>query len=212
MFAAVLAGSRPAYLSKVDEVDVYDAKGIAVELVERLSGRRVTVEHAREGLPHLHPRGAAHIKVDGATVGSLGPLHPNVADALDLDGIAQVIELDLGALETMGARTPRYRPIPRLPAIARDVALVVGEEVLAGDIEGVIAKAAGDLCESVELFDVFTGETISAGRRSLALRVVYRDTKASNDPESARTLTDREVDERHERVRAALREIGELRA
>lgn len=215
-FAAVLAGPRPAYLSKQEDADVFDAKGLAVELVERMTGRtpdtvRMSASSERGILPHLHPRGAAWLDVGGVLLGSLGPLHPDVVDALDLGGPAQVVEIDLAAVETLGKPTPKFRPIPRLPAVERDIALVVDESVPAANLEREIRDAAGDLCEEVELFDVFQGGAIPAGRRSLAFRVVYRDPKAATDPDSARTLTDQEVEERHERVRAALRRHGELR-
>jgi phenylalanyl-tRNA synthetase beta chain len=215
-FAAVLAGPRPTYLSKPDDVDAFDAKGLAVELVERLTGRTpetalMNAKDPRGTLAHLHPRGAAWIVVGGVVLGSLGPLHPDVVDALDLGGPAQVVEIDLVAAEALGKPTPKFRPIPRLPAVQRDIALVVDEAVPAVSLEREIRNAAGDLCEKVELFDVFVGGAIPPGRRSLAFRVVYRDPKAAADPDSARTLTDQEVEERHERVRTALRKHGELR-
>ena len=213
-FAAVLAGPRPAHLSRTEEMDVFDAKGLALELVERITGRPPVIEGmpAVEVPSRLHPRGAAWISVDGTRIGTLGPLHPDVVEALDLGGTAQVVELDLAAMEPLGRPTPRYRPIPRLPATSRDVALVAAETVTAAVIEKAIRDAAGELCESVELFDVFAGAGIAEGSRSLAFHVVYRDPKTVTDPDAARTLTDDEVDRQHERVRSAVRVLGELRS
>jgi phenylalanyl-tRNA synthetase beta chain len=202
-FAALISGPRTAHLSKPEEVDVYDAKGLALELVERLTGRRASVRSAF-GDPlaaHLHPRGAAELRVGDTQLGRLGPLHPDVLDAFDLDASAQVIELDLAQIERLGSTLPRYRPIPRLPAVGRDISLVVKDEVLAGDVEAAISAAAGELCESVELFDLFRGESVPEGHRALGFHVVYRDPKAATDPDKARTLTDEEVDRRHEQVR-----------
>ncbi|HVU01034.1 MAG TPA: phenylalanine--tRNA ligase subunit beta [Polyangiaceae bacterium] len=212
-FAAVLAGARPGHLGKPEEQDVFDAKGLAVELVERLTGRTPHVVAARgDARPaHLHPRGAALVSVEGTHVGTFGPLHPDVVDALDVGGPVQVVELDLAAVESVGNPTPKYRPIPRLPGTARDVAVIVREDLPAADVERAILAAAGELCESVELFDVFSGKSIGDGARSLAYRVVYRDPKASTDPDHARTLTDDEVERHHERVRAAVKQLGELR-
>lgn len=215
-FAAVLAGPRPSYLSKPEDVDVFDAKGLAVELVERLTGRTPDTPLMNDGdargrLPHLHPRGAAWIVVGGMVIGSLGPLHPEVVDAFDLGGAAQIVEIDLVAVESLGKPTPKFRPIPRLPAIERDVALVVDQAVAAASLDREIREAAGDLCERVELFDLYSGGAIPAGKRSLAFRVVYRDPKAATDPDAARTLTDEEVEARHQKVRAALGRFGELR-
>lgn len=212
-FAALLAGTRGSYLTKPEELDVYDAKGIALDLVSRIAGRDASVEPmtAGERLPHLHPRGAAWITIAGHRVGSLGPLHPATVEAFDLDGPAQVIEVDLVAVEALSRPVPQYRPIPRLPSVSRDVAVVVAETVPAAEVERGIREAAGALCESVQLFDVFSGPALGLGRRSLAYHVVYRDPKSATQPESARTLTDDEVDRQHEQVRQAMKRVGELR-
>jgi phenylalanyl-tRNA synthetase beta chain len=210
-FAAVLAGPRPTYLEVPPEVDVFDAKGLAVEMVERLTGRVATagLSADRAALPHLHPRGAGEVLVDGAHVGTFGPLHPDVVDAFELGAPAFVVELCLASVEALGKRTPRYRPIPRLPPVTRDVALVVSDDVGAAEVEAVIREAAGELCESVELFDTFRGGSVPDGHRSLAFHLVYRDPKAAAQPDKARTLTDREVDQRHaEVVKAAGSRLG----
>jgi phenylalanyl-tRNA synthetase beta chain len=174
-FAAVLAGPRPTYLAVPGKIDVFDAKGVALELAERLSGRvaRGGLATNTPGTAHLHPRGAGEVLVEGQRVGVFGPLHPDVADAFDLGGEAFIVELDLAAIEALGQKTPRYRPIPRLPPVTRDVALVVSDDVSAEQIEGVIRQAAGELCESVELFDLFRGGSVPEGYRSLAFHLVY---------------------------------------
>jgi phenylalanyl-tRNA synthetase beta chain len=200
--AVVLAGPRPSYLAKPETVDVYDAKGIAVELVERVTRRRADVRHAHRGpeTAHLHPRGAAELLVAGQRVGVFGPLHPDLIEAFDLGSTAQVIEIDARRLELIGQPSPVYQPLPRLPAVVRDIALELPETVSAGDVAQTIGEAAGELCESVELFDLFSGGSLIPGRRSLAFRVVYRDPRAASDPDHARTLTDVEVDQRHAKV------------
>jgi phenylalanyl-tRNA synthetase beta chain len=211
-FAAVLAGSRPGYLSKPEKFDVYDAKGVALEMVERVSGRVASVQSqtVERRAKHLHPRGAADVLVEGHRVGQFGPLHPDVLRAWDLEMAGAVaVEIDLAELASVQRGTVRYAPVPRLPAVTRDIALVVREEVPAGNVEKVIRDAAGDLCESVQIFDVFRGPSLPAGHRSLAFHVVYRDPRAATAPSEARTLTDREVDERHAAVVAkANAELG----
>lgn len=193
-FAALLAGDRPAWLSKPEAVDVWDAKGVAEGLVARMLRRGAAIRLAgADARPkHLHPRGAAWIEVDGERVGSLGPLHPSVLDAFDLDEGAVVVEVDLAALERLGARPATFSPLPRFPASTRDLAVVVEDRVAAGDVERAVREAAGDLAEHVALFDRFTGGSVPAGHTSLALHVVYRA------PD--RTLTDAEVDQRHAQV------------
>jgi phenylalanyl-tRNA synthetase beta chain len=207
-FAAVLAGRRTAVLTKPAEIDVYDAKGVATAIVERVTGRAATVEAQtlEDRSTFLHPRGAATVLVEGTVVGCFGPLHPDVADLLDLGGPCVVVDLDLGALGALGHRLPAFVPIPVLPAATRDIALVVHDDVPAGSVGEVIRDAAGPICESVELFDLFRGGQVAADHRSLAFHVIYRDPRAATDPDAAKTLTDEEVDKTHERVVAAVKQ------
>jgi len=207
-FAALLAGARPAWLGKAQPMDVWDGKGIASGLVTRLIRRSAAVVRPSPGErpAHLHPRGAAWIAVEGERVGSLGPLHPSVAEAFDVGEGVIVVEIDLDAIGALGAPPTTFVALPRFPATLRDIAVVVRDDVPAGDLELAVRDAAGDLAEHVALFDRFVGGGIPASHASLALRVVYRA--------SDRTLTDAEVDDRHAQVIAEIerRFGGQLRA
>ena len=205
-FAAVVTGKRDAVLTKPEDVDVYDAKGLAVAIATRVTLRPVTVRHqpVERRAPYLHPRAAGELLVEGAAVGVFGLLHPDVGDLFEIEPQVVVVEIDVDALEAIGRRMPQYKPIPTLPAATRDLALVVAEEVTAGAIEDEIRASGGALCESVDLFDLFAGQGIPEGHRSLAFHVVYRDPKAATDPEKARTLTDAEIDKQHAAVVAAV--------
>ena len=191
--AFAMAGDRPSWLEKTKPLDVWDAKGHAIEIARRLSGKPVTVVPAlrAEAPAHLHPRGAAFVEVDGARVGSFGPLHPDVVEALELDGDVLVFEMDLDPFAA-GAASPKFAPIPRFPASTRDVALVVRDGTPAGEIEAAVRAAAGPLAEAVRIFDRFAGGQLPPGHTSLAFRVVYRS--------ADRTLTDAEVDAAHANV------------
>jgi phenylalanyl-tRNA synthetase beta chain len=206
-FAALLAGTRPAWLGKPQSVDVWDAKGLAEGLVRRLVARDAMVQPARaEDRPrHLHPRGAARIDVDGIRVGALGPLHPDVVEAFDLDLGAVVVEFDLEGLRQLGVRRRTFVPLPRFPSNPRDIAVVVRDDITAGDLERAVRQAAGDLAERVTVFDRFAGANVPAGHASLALHIVYR---------ADRTLTDDEVDTRHAQVVERIQKLfgAQLRA
>ncbi len=201
-FAAVLAGARATWLKRPEPLDVYDVKGLALELVQRYLSLPASVVQVPQQPhhAHLHPRGAADITVQGKTVGWFGPLHPDVIDALDLGETAFVIELDLSLIEEFERPRPKYRPLIRVPGIIRDVSFEVPYTLPAGAIVDVMVKSAGELCESVEPFDLFEGEGVTAGCRALAFRLLYRDPKARTKPDEARTLTDAEVDERQRLV------------
>src|SRR5262249_7154406 len=123
---------------------------------------RVAAFAASERPKHLHPRAAAAITVNDAVVGRLGLLHPNAADALEVSGDVAIVEIDLDALEARGKATRKYSAIPRFPASTRDVALVVSDDVAAGDVERAVRDAAGALATDVRLFDRFSGASLPA--------------------------------------------------
>ncbi|HSQ64773.1 MAG TPA: phenylalanine--tRNA ligase subunit beta [Polyangiaceae bacterium] len=204
-FAAVLAGARPSYLTRPVDVDVWDASGLATALVSRLVAASATVaqiapkDWEARAPRYLHPRGAATIELRGAKIGTLGPLHPDVVDALDLGGSLVIVELDLAALVGLGIGHPKYSPIPKHPASRRDIAFVVRNDVPAGDVLRAVREAAGPLAVDVQLFDRFTGSPVPEGHANLAFHVVYRA-----PPESPRTLTDAEVDASHAKVVAEM--------
>ena len=193
-FAAILSGARAAYLHKPEPYDVWDAKGYAQGLLTRVTRRAAAVRpYPAEARPsYLHPRGAALISIGDEVVGSLGPLHPDLVRASDLDPNTLVIELDAARLAELGSARPAFQDIPRFPPSRRDLALVVSDDIAAGEVLAAIRGAAGPLAEQVELFDRFIGGAIPKDHTSLAFRVVYR----AED----RTLTDTEVDQRHSEV------------
>jgi phenylalanyl-tRNA synthetase beta chain len=165
-------------------VDAYDAKGI-VELVMDELGVDGWETGPCEAMP-FHPGRSSAVMVGGVEVGRFGEIRPRLRDGLDLGGGAAVVELALAPLVERARDSLRVRDLPRFPATTRDLALVVDEDVHAGDIERTIRDAAGELAESVVLFDVYRGEPIPHGRKNLAFRLTLRA------PD--RTLTSAEAD------------------
>ncbi len=206
--AFLLGGERPAFLSRLQSYDAWDAKGLAVSLVERLvhSTPEVVPFEATTRPQHLHPRAAGRLVLAGKEIGQLGLLHPDVVDAIDLDGEAWVAEIDLSLIDIDVPKRTRFMPIAKFPISSRDLAVVVSENILAGDVARVIGAVAGDLAERVDIFDRFQGGTLPTGQVSLAFHVVYR----AKD----RTLTDAEIDAKHAAVVTAVtsRFGGTLRA
>lgn len=181
------------------ETDYFYLKGVLEHLLERLGIRRREFVPSRE--PYLHPGRQAGVTVGKCVLGVVGELHPRVARACELAGRVAVFELDFSALLELSLPVEKFRPLPRFPAVGRDVAFLLADQVPAARAEEVIRQHAGPYLESLELFDVYRGEGIPPGHRSLAYSLVYRS------PE--KTLTDREVDEIHSRVRQALEaELG----
>lgn len=144
-------------------------------------------------VPFLHPARAATITFEGSRVGYLGELHPGEALRLELDGPCAVFELDLTKFISYGFTPRKTIEVPaRFPAVRRDVALVLERELPAARVIETVKEVAPPLLESVEIFDVYEGQGIEAGKKSLALACRYR----AKD----RTLTDEEVNRVHSAV------------
>lgn len=179
-------------------VDFFDLKGIVEALLEELGleGTFASSEH-----PALHPGRTAKLSVAGHDAGWLGELHPKVAAEIDLRGRAYVAEIDLEILLGLEPRAVAYTPLPRHPAVGRDLALLVPKSVAAASVAEIIRREGGPHLRNVALFDVYEGKQVPEGYRSLAYTMTYR----ADD----RTLTDEEIAEAQSRIEAALRrELG----
>lgn len=197
--AAVLAGAPGAagWRAADRPVDFYDAKGI-VELIA--AALAVEVGFAPAQRPFLHPARAALVAVDGVDAGWAGELHPQLLERIGARSGA-AFELDVEPLLAgSGAGEERYEDVTTHPAIAEDIAVLSGPDLDAGTIRAAVLEAGGALLESAEVFDVYTGEQVPAGKRSLALRLEFRA------PD--RTLTDAEVEPLRSRIVVALERIG----
>jgi len=176
------------------EVDFFWLKGIVEQFLTDMNVLDVSFAPATH--PTLHPGRTAEIRSGGRVVGLFGELHPRVAEAFDLPRRAYLAEINIDALMDL-AVTERPAPdLSRFPAVDRDIAFLVAVDLPAEKIQGIIAAAAGELAESVELFDVYQGKNIPEGQRSLAYRLTFRA------PD--RTLSDEEVDAVMSKVRQAL--------
>jgi phenylalanyl-tRNA synthetase beta chain len=143
----------------------------------------------------FHPGRCAAVTLEGRQLGYLGELHPTVAASLKVEGRLVAFEIDLEpVLES--SRIPRAQPLPRFPAVARDLAVVVEEHVAAGSLLAAIKEAAGDLLEYARAFDEYHGTQVPEGRKSIAFALTFRS------PE--RTLTDAEVDKVMTEIKSVL--------
>jgi phenylalanyl-tRNA synthetase beta chain len=193
--AVVLAGVWPP--SGVERsgppVDFLDLKGVCGNLVAGLGIDEARVSWAPAGeVAFLHPGKAALLAVDGAPIGGLGALHPEVAQACDLAGEVWLAELDFADLAHYVPRRIALRPVPRFPAVTRDLAVIVDEAFRAGEIVEEVRAVGSSQIESVRLFDCYRGAPIPPGKKSLAYSIAYRA--------SDRTLTDDEVNALHAAV------------
>jgi len=166
-----------------DPADAADLRGLLEALAARL--RKPLFSRAAVDAPaFLHPRSAVDLLSDGVRVGVAGEIHPAVAKAADLPRQLLLAEIDLDAM-LAAEDLPRRAAVPRFPAVLRDMAFIVGRELPQAKLEACLASAAGELLESLLLFDVYEGQPLAAGEKSLAYSLRFRA------PD--RTLTDSEV-------------------
>jgi phenylalanyl-tRNA synthetase beta chain len=150
--------------------------------------------------PFLHPGRAATVRAgDERRLGWIGELHPLVARAWDLDGGA-AFEIDFDLVAEIAPQVHLFQPVSTFPSVNQDIAVVVPEDVPAAEVEAAVREGAGELLERLSLFDVYRGEQVGEGNKSLALRLEFRA--------ADRTLTDDEVAERRAAVERELGEIG----
>ena len=159
----------------------------AVENLLKMAGVKAPVYTACTENPSYHPgRCATVTTADGKYLGVIGQIHPVVADNYGMNIPVLCAEIDFDALFAVCNTEPDYKPLPKFPAATRDYAFVCEEELEVGKIMSVIAKAGGALVENVELFDIYRGEKLGAGTKSVAFRVTLRA--------ADRTLTVEEAD------------------
>ena len=199
----VIAGfrSEPSWLVDNGPLDFFDAKGMLNSALAFLGLTPSWEPAAAEDSPALHPGRSARIMCSGVQIGILGELHPTVTERFDLrHRPATIFEIYLDALLTLPARSGRnFRSLTRFPSANRDVALVVADSVPAGRVQEILDRHR--LVERVELFDVYSGENLEPGAKSLAFHVCFQS------PE--RTLTAEEVNRTLEGLlRTLQRDLG----
>jgi hypothetical protein len=192
--AGVVGGRREDRWGHATEepVDFYDAKGYLEQLLHGL-GVEASLEAAEEF--GMLPGRVAEVRVEGEKVGVIGQAHPRAAAAFDIESDAYLFEVILDKLLPFAGKHRRYEPVSRFPPIVQDISLTVDEGVPAARIESIINKAP--LVRRVRLFDVYGGEQVGAGKKSLAFSITYQS------PDH--TLTDEEVARRARHRRALKR-------
>ena len=175
--------------------DYLDLKGIVENALEALGLNKVMFVRESDN-PSYHPGKTAALMIGNKKVGILGEVHPDVSENYGVDVNCYLAELNLDLLFEYAKTDRKYKALPKFPAVTRDIALLVNDEVLVQEIEETIRKAGGNLVEKVELFDIYKGAQIPEGKKSIAYAIAYRDER--------KTLTDNDVNKVHDKILRSL--------
>lgn len=181
---------------KKETVDFYLAKGVVDRVSEKLN---LEFSYRRADIDGLHPGRTAEILLENKVVGFIGELHPTLAADNDLKR-TYVFELNFDALMAVSVGYINYQPIPIFPGMSRDIALEVDQNIPAADLLSTIHAHGGNILKDTLVFDVYQGEHLEKGKKSIAIRLNYLDTEE--------TLTDERVSKVQAEIEAALIEQG----
>ncbi|WP_027421844.1 phenylalanine--tRNA ligase subunit beta [Lachnobacterium bovis] len=192
-------------LGMYGEGDFFDMKGFVEEIFEAV-GMRKKVEYSPESnLNYLHPGRQANIIYDGKVIGYLGEVHPVVASNYAIKDRVYVAVLDMELITANASFDYKYKQIVNFPASTRDLSMVVPREILVGDIEKVFDQRGGQYLESYKLFDVYEGEQIKEGFKSVAYSLVFRGKE--------KNLEENDIAKAMKKILNGLEDLGiELRA
>lgn len=187
------------------DFDFYNMKGIIENVLDRVGAGNVTFERADENCGYdefyaFHPGRAAVVKIGGKTVGIFGELHPATLENYGLSTRAYAAKLDLPEIMEVSDPQKIYKPLPKFPATTRDLSVVCDDDIAVAELEKAITKAVGSILEKVTLFDVYKGEQIQSGKKSVSYSISMRSHEG--------TLTDEQADKAMEKVFKELSQLG----
>lgn len=180
--------------------DFFTMKGVVEEFLEQVGMKDRVHYGADAGKSFLHPGRQANIVYDGNVIGYLGEVHPTVCENYDMKTRAYIAVIDMPYVYEMSSFDKKYEGIAKFPAVTRDISMVVPKNILVGQIEEVIEKSGGKNLESYSLFDIYEGDQIEEGFKSVAYSIVFR----AKD----RTLEENDVSSAMKKILKGLEEMG----
>lgn len=191
-------------LGMFGEGDFFDLKGVVEEVVEAIGLKKLKTYDPKAGKNFLHPGRQANIMYGDVVLGYMGEVHPDVADAYGIGEKAYVAVIDMPTVMELADFSIKYTGIAKYPAVSRDLSMVMKKEILVGQVEEIIRKKGGKLLESCTLFDVYEGDQIADGYKSVAYSIAFRA--------ADHTLEEKEITNVMDKIIKALEDIGiELR-
>ena len=190
-----------------DDIDFYVLKGIIENVLEAINVNRYDIEKEKNNRSY-HPGRCANIKIGIDTIGTIGEAHPEILQNYDIEKRAYIAEINITKLEKYSRENKKYVEIPKFPAVERDLAIIVDEEVEVGEIEKIVtkkAKKAKKLLESMKLFDIYRDEKIGENKKSVAYALMFRDKNKTLSDDEINVAMDEIIQELQKTLNAELR-------
>jgi len=191
--AGAATGRRGREYWEKDEVDFFDLKSVLESAFDSLSITKDTKFESAHSYGFLHPGKSAGITIEGKDAGYIGEIHPGLSDRLGVSKRLYVFEINLDIISSASqAHKPAFTPLPKFPSVRRDIALIVDSETPVSGILDEIEKSGSNLIEGAQVFDVFTGNPVEEGKKSIAVSLQMRATD--------KTLTEEEINKAQEKT------------
>lgn len=187
-----------------NNVDFFSLKGIVEKILESISVNRYDIVK-EENNSSYHPGRTANLKVGIDIIATFGEVHPVVLHNYDISKRIYIAELNITKLVKYAKGSKKYTEVPKFPAVERDIAVTVDEEVTVGQIEKIIEKKAKKSLESMKLFDIFRGERLGLNKKSLAFSLIFREKNRTLNDEEITTLLNDIIQELEKTLNAELR-------
>jgi phenylalanyl-tRNA synthetase beta chain len=182
-------------------VDFYDVKGCVEDLLDALMVKGARFNQAGD-VPYLHPGKASRVVLDQEVLGAFGEVHPEVLGRYEIHGKVYLFEMDFGKMVKWARNEKRFQPLPKFPAVYRDLSVIVDKALEAERVIEAILSFRQPFVEEIILFDIYQGPPIPDGKKGISYRIRYRA--------SDRTLTDEEVNQYHEKIFSRLKEAFQI--
>lgn len=154
-------------------IDFFDIKGVLEAIFDGLNIKGVTFERLTDN-PIFHPGRSAKLTANGNTIGVVGEIHPTVCENFEIGLPCYVAELDILGMFNIVDTNVKYKALPKFPAAERDIAVLVDRVTAVGELEATMIKASGEILEDIKLFDVYEGDRVPEGKKSVAFALKFR--------------------------------------
>jgi phenylalanyl-tRNA synthetase beta chain len=182
-------------------VDFYDIKGCVEDLLDALMIKGARFDQAGD-VPYLHPGKTSRVVLDQEVLGAFGEVHPEVLGRYEIHGKVYLFEMDFGKMVKWARGEKRFQPLPKFPAVYRDLSVILDKALEAERVMEAILSFRQPFLEEITLFDIYQGPPIPDGKKGISYRIRYRA--------SDRTLTDEEVNQYHEKIFSGLKEAFQI--